>query len=424
MFQAIANHLWQSTVFALAVGVLCLLLRKDGAHIRYWLWWIASVKFLVPFSLLSAIGARFADSGVSFVAPVELTIVATPFSAEQSDFTPGSIMLAIWAGGALFCLGRWIAGASTLRRLVAEAKPDSWQQVDDRRQVRIYRTRERIEPGIVGIFRPVLLLPEDIEARLQPAQLDAVIAHEIGHVRRADNLTASLQMLVEALFWFFPVVWWIGARLIDERERACDELVVSRGHDAEAYAEGILDVCEYFVASPIKCAAGISGSDLKRRITQIMRYQEMKSLKMIKKILLSIAAIVALAAPMFAGLAVQQTAVAQDTADTDAAANSVNVSLDEVGPDYMPIVKIAPVYPPRAAARGLEGYAVVQYDVDTTGSTQNVTVIESSLMLFERPAVEAVQKFKYQPWVVDGQARVVEGVTSKIEFLLEDDDDE
>ena len=58
-------------------------------------------------------------------------------------------------------------------------------------------------------------------------------------------------MLVEALFWFYPMVWLIGARLIVERERACDESVLARGHDREVYAGGILKVCKFCLQSPL-----------------------------------------------------------------------------------------------------------------------------------------------------------------------------
>ena len=86
----------------------------------------------------------------------------------------------------------------------------------------------RIEPGVLGILKPILLLPKGITDRLPPAQLDAIIAHEMSHVRRRDNLTGAIHMLVEAIFWFHPMVWWIEARLIEERERACDEEVLDR----------------------------------------------------------------------------------------------------------------------------------------------------------------------------------------------------
>jgi bla regulator protein blaR1 len=127
-----------------------------------------------------------------------------------------------------------------------------------------------LEPGVFGIFRPVLLLPEGITDRLAPAHLDAILAHELCHVRRRDNLAAALHMAVEAIFWFHPLVWWVGARLVEERERACDEEVLRLGSQPEVYAESILKTCQFYLESPLVCMSGIAGSDLKKRITRIM----------------------------------------------------------------------------------------------------------------------------------------------------------
>lgn len=87
--------------------------------------------------------------------------------------------------------------------------------------------------------------------------------------------------------------------------------------------------------------------------------------------------------------------------------------------EYLPIVKVAPIYPPRAAARGLEGYVVVQYTVTTTGETRDVEVIESTSTLFDRAAVESALKYKYKPRIIDGTPVEVAGVTTKIIFELE-----
>src|SRR5438445_13697921 len=127
-----------------------------------------------------------------------------------------------------------------------------------------------LEPGVFGVFRPVLLLPEGIFDRLTPAQLKAVIAHELCHVRHRDNLIAAIQMFVEAAFWFHPMVWWIGRRMVEERERACDEEVLRLGSDPEVYAAGILNVCRFYVESRLACASGVTGADLKKRIEAIM----------------------------------------------------------------------------------------------------------------------------------------------------------
>jgi beta-lactamase regulating signal transducer with metallopeptidase domain len=72
----------------------------------------------------------------------------------------------------------------------------------------------------------VLLLPEAIHEHLAESQLNTIIAHEMCHIRRRDNLSTAIHMTVQALFWFHPAMWWIKARLMDERERACDEAVL------------------------------------------------------------------------------------------------------------------------------------------------------------------------------------------------------
>ena len=99
----------------------------------------------------------------------------------------------------------------------------------------------------MGIFRPTLLLPQGIESHLTPLQLEAVLQHEMAHIHRRDNLTGLIHRAVEVLFWFHPLVWWIGARLVEARERACDEAVLRSGIEPEAYGEGILKICELYL---------------------------------------------------------------------------------------------------------------------------------------------------------------------------------
>jgi len=77
------------------------------------------------------------------------------------------------------------------------------------------------------------------------------------HVRRRDNLATAMYMLVESLFWFYPLVRWIGKQLINERERACDEEVLELGNEPLVYAEGILSVCKSYLESPLQCASGL-----------------------------------------------------------------------------------------------------------------------------------------------------------------------
>ena len=87
--------------------------------------------------------------------------------------------------------------------------------------------------------------------------------------------------------------------------------------------------------------------------------------------------------------------------------------------EYLPIVKVAPVYPARAASRGLEGYVIVEFTVTRTGTVRDVSVVESTSSLFDRAAMDAAAKFKYKPRVIDGEPVEVPGVRNKITFVLE-----
>ncbi|MDQ2840668.1 MAG: M56 family metallopeptidase [Acidobacteriota bacterium] len=160
----------------------------------------------------------------------------------------------------------------------------------------------QLEPGVVGLFRPILLVPAGITERLQAPQWKAVLAHELCHARRRDNLTSSIHMIVETIFWFHPLVWWIGARLVEERERACDEAVLNLGNEPHDYAEGILNVCKSYLESPLRCVSGVTGSDLKTRIQAILAGRLACELTFAKKLALAVAAMAAITIPVAIGM--------------------------------------------------------------------------------------------------------------------------
>jgi uncharacterized protein (TIGR03435 family) len=165
----------------------------------------------------------------------------------------------------------------------------------------------------------VLLLPQGIGERLSEEELGSIVAHEMCHVRRRDNLTAAIHMVVEALFWFHPLVWWIGARLVEERERACDEEVLRMGKAPEVYAESILKVCRLYLESPLPCVSGVTGADLKRRIEEIMTQRVVSGLNHGRRLLLAAAGIAAVAGPVVFGIVTSPQGRAQQPADSSLA---------------------------------------------------------------------------------------------------------
>jgi uncharacterized protein (TIGR03435 family) len=121
-------------------------------------------------------------------------------------------------------------------------------------------------------------------------------------------------LVVETIFWFHPVVWWIGKRLVEERERACDEQVLSRTGDPETYAEGILTVCRFYLRSPLVSTSGISGSDLRKRIEMIMANPAVHSLDLRRKLVLALAGVATVTIPLAIGIVSSPATLAQSSA--------------------------------------------------------------------------------------------------------------
>jgi bla regulator protein BlaR1 len=147
-----------------------------------------------------------------------------------------------------------------------------------------------------------LLVPEGMTDTITPQQLEAILVHEMAHIRRRDNLGTAIHMMVEAVFWLHPLVWFLGRRLMDERERACDEEVLRAGNEPYAYAEGVLRVCELYLQSPLRCVSGVTGSNLKTRIQAILAGHIGCDLSFSRKAVLAAAGTLALAMPIAIGI--------------------------------------------------------------------------------------------------------------------------
>ena len=303
---AILNHLWQSTLFAIAVWLITRLMQNHRAALRHRLWVAASAKFLIPFSLLTEVEARVAWHTNAVALPLSVSRVVeavqgpfagsdpllpsiTAVQSPHSDWI-ASALAGVWAIGFMASLIWWFIQWRRVRRTLRSAKA---LQLD--LPIRVLSCPETLEPGVFGVFRPVLLLPVGIAERLSPLQMKGIIVHELCHVRRRDNMTAAVHMFVEALFWFHPLVWWIKARMLDEQERACDEEVLGAGVDPQAYAESILRICEFYMAPPLICISRVTGPDLKRRIADIMNNRARRRLSLGRTILITVLAMAVLA---------------------------------------------------------------------------------------------------------------------------------
>lgn len=309
MTGALLDHLWQSTLFCGVVWLLAIALRDNRAALRHTLWQLASLKFLVPFSALYQIGAA---AGLPAPVGAQPNFLVEAMSLAQPVITPTEMLItvdrggpdwttlwaAVWIIGGSIVAARWIKGWLVAQKISRAARPVPGASPDT------CVTDAHIEPSVARVLRPVVLLPAALLGKLQPRELEAVLAHEREHIERRDLLRAGLHRLVETLFWFHPLVWWIGQRMVEERERACDEAVIANGHDPADYASGILAVCRHCCThAPALATARASalGGDLAPRIRHILAAAPPASVNLAKALALMVCSIAAGALPVIAG---------------------------------------------------------------------------------------------------------------------------
>jgi uncharacterized protein (TIGR03435 family) len=349
-----ANHLWQSTLFGAAAALAAFLLRGRPARLRHAIWLAASLKFLVPFSILVGAASQVAPRNVPAIVSRKTSAAIDDIAAYLGPAAAPApsrshALPLIWACGLLALSCRSIIRWRRAGAIVRHASP-----VPLTLPLEVRSSPAVAEPGIFGILHPVLLLPEGIADRLSPAQLRAMLAHEMCHVRRHDNLAALLQMAVEAIFWFHPLVWFIGARLIEERELACDEEVLRQGNQPEIYAGGILAACRICLESRPAFIAAAGGADLRKRIERILTDRSPLRLGPAGTLLLAICGFAAIAGPVAIGLLHAQARPAFEVASV-----KLNRSGDRMG-------RLGPVDRGRFVAVNipLPGLVMAAYDVN------------------------------------------------------------
>ena len=166
-----------------------------------------------------------------------------------------------WLVGVSLLLGRMAGGWWYVRRLhhLAMKMPASAWQTPCRRiayRLGLPAAAHVVEsalvevPTVVGWLRPAILLPMAAMAALSPAQIEAVLAHELAHIRRHDYAVNLLQTIAETVLFYHPAVWWLSARVRIEREHCCDEVAVRISGDAVAYARALAELEAWRTSSP------------------------------------------------------------------------------------------------------------------------------------------------------------------------------
>ena len=138
-----------------------------------------------------------------------------------------------------------------------------------RRLIRIVELPHVDVPLVVGCLRPIVVLPIAAISQLNAAQVEAILAHELAHVRRHDYLVNLMQTLAETLLFYHPAVWWLSARIRDEREHCCDDVAVAVCGDPVGYAAALAEL-EAWRSGELSLAAAATGGSLLNRVRRIL----------------------------------------------------------------------------------------------------------------------------------------------------------
>lgn len=303
------HFIWQAAVLAMLLSILLRLLRKSTANLRYIFACLAlGLIVLLPIITIQLVpisaqhpAAHIEPSPVPIVLPtidmpatetivfeepVQPESVTPVYSVSWKQRTVATLEPALpyivsgWLIG-VFALSIWhLGGWAQLQRL----KRRMVRQVDETlggklkviaERLRVKRTVQLMEsalvqiPTVVGWLRPVILLPASALTGLSTEQLEALLAHELAHIRRCDYLLNILQTVVETLGFYHPAVWWVSHKIRVERENCCDDLAVSLSGDRVRYARALTSM-EEIRARRNELAVAATGGNLSGRIRRLV----------------------------------------------------------------------------------------------------------------------------------------------------------
>jgi beta-lactamase regulating signal transducer with metallopeptidase domain len=321
---ALLHFIWQGTLLAALTAIALAALRKSAADIRY----VVSAISLSLMLTLPAVTAvqlwRAGDSGFRLKAEATRTAAATGtardfrlkaeatgservasgFSRKDSGFSrkdatdstsvPSSsrtfdsvriepwlpMLLLTWICGVAVLSLRLVSGWVWVQRMKSHGTSpveDGWDVIASRlcrrlhiaRTVRLLRSTLVEVPTVIGWLKPVILLPASALSGLHPHQLEAILAHELAHIRRHDYLVNLLQAVVETLLFYHPAVWWLSHRIRTERENCCDDLAVNLCGDPLTYAQALADL-EGLRGSTGRFVMAATGASLVQRVRRLL----------------------------------------------------------------------------------------------------------------------------------------------------------
>jgi len=395
---ALVQFVWQGFVVAFFASAAALLLRNRSPNARYLVYCVALI-ILAALPVVTAVAVYDPLTQNSGPAAFTLTIhgvwsgAVSPTAQSLEHWLDISQpwILRIWICGVVFLSLRlsWLGvRVSSLRR--SATPPDTLilalanamaRRMGMRRAVRVLVSALPDGPGVAGWIRPVILLPAATILNLAADQLEAILAHEIAHLRRYDDVVNLAQSVIETVLFYHPVVWWVSNRIRHERELCCDDLAVRASGNALCYARALTALERLRVSPPSLslAALGTSGSPLEYRIRRIVDATGTQD-----HIPASLPGLLAL------GLALISVAIYSSPAHGSA-------------PPPPALVE----YPESARVNGIQGTVPVEVEIDQVGHVSDAKAIGGPREL-RQAAVQSASALRFAPDVaaLPGSERV------------------
>jgi len=361
--EALVQFVWQGFLVSLVVALGAFLLRKHSPNIRYLVYCAA----LLALAALPVITAIELYDPLSASKPGAAAITLTIRAVWNGSLSPVASLMEQWLDVTQpWVLRAWLLGVAFLSlrlawlgasvRSLRHAGQPAGDPILSRatalaRRMGMTRTLRFLVsaipdgPSVVGWFRPAILLPAATILNLTPDQLEAILAHEIAHLRRYDDVVNVGQSVIETLLFYHPAVWWVSARIRHERELCCDDLAVRTAGNALCYARA-LTALENLRVAPVGLAIGAATSPLEYRIRRIVGESARNNLPSSLPGMLAI------------GLALTSVAIYSTPAHGSAPAPPAPV-----------------IYPESARANGIQGTVPVEVNVDDQGNVSHAKAI-------------------------------------------------
>jgi len=410
----------QNSIFLGLVFLALFLLKNASAQVKYWITCIGLLKLVLPpFITVPFIKSPSADVVVPAVTnPVEQLVVVFQSFVQDIFLSNTAVLFSIWMILASLILLLFLF--STFRLKLRLRNSIFLQMIDSVKKYKIFQSKYISMPLTVGLFPKKIFVPEKWQKWSSDCK-KMILSHEIAHIKRHDGLVQFIQIIVQAIYFFHPLVWILNKFMNKYREMACDDFAVSssKGSSFE-YSKYLTEIAEKMVSNRYKFVFVSAIFRIKFELLSRIQYQMKEvTMKRISKTKLSVIVVGLLLFILPLSLTSSQQRI--DTkSEKVSQEKQKKKSLGEVVSKLFPLpegglkaIQKNVVYPDEAKRLGLEGKVVVKANVNTNGDVEKVSVLEGIVWdsksredkspisndritkLFTQAAIDAVKKAKW-----------------------------